>query len=333
MLGSEFVARFIEVAQAEHARAGKKMSATDLSQLQTIHDNLQGGHDTMDDGLRDLAGFMAAQNATSADNGTDNTDSASNPGKGDGTTAVGDLPDMNAAPVVTPPASAAAPAVTIRADGSHDAYTGAHTHDHPAFGSQGGDKNHGHEHSHSGDANHDHHASSSAENAAPPPAVISFSGGLAALTAEQRATYDAGDRYLTAVRSDAIAWAVRAGVATTPEDEARWRGILIRFTPDEIEAMSAEWAQRAGERFSPRGQFIPNRRAVGGGAWTTEPTGEGGMRQTQASDPANPLRLPVPGRAISAGASRAEDAPNATEARLYALNGHGGASGKGSKRR
>ena len=46
--------------------------------------------------------------------------------------------------------------VIVRADGSHDPMTGSHSHSHPAFGSQGGDKTHEHEHSHDGDADHKH---------------------------------------------------------------------------------------------------------------------------------------------------------------------------------
>lgn len=48
------------------------------------------------------------------------------------------------------------PALIVRADGSHDAFTGTHRHAHSAFGSQGGDDMHEHEHSHDGDANHQH---------------------------------------------------------------------------------------------------------------------------------------------------------------------------------
>jgi len=38
----------------------------------------------------------------------------------------------------------------------HAPTTGSHTHSHPAFGSQGGDKTHTHTHSHDGEASHDH---------------------------------------------------------------------------------------------------------------------------------------------------------------------------------
>ena len=42
----------------------------------------------------------------------------------------------------------------------HEPMTGTHSHAHPAYGSQGGDANHEHEHTHRGDANHRHsHAS------------------------------------------------------------------------------------------------------------------------------------------------------------------------------
>lgn len=46
--------------------------------------------------------------------------------------------------------------ITIKADGTHGAYTGSHAHSHSAFKEQGGDDNHEHEHSHDGDADHHH---------------------------------------------------------------------------------------------------------------------------------------------------------------------------------
>jgi ATP-dependent Clp endopeptidase proteolytic subunit ClpP len=40
----------------------------------------------------------------------------------------------------------------------HGAFDGTHSHPHPAYGDQGGDSSHGHEHTHNGDDNHSHHA-------------------------------------------------------------------------------------------------------------------------------------------------------------------------------
>lgn len=323
MRGSEFIARFMQTAQEEAARAGKKMSDGDLATLQNIHDGLRSGHDTMDDGLRELADFMATQKAAEDDTApSGNTDSASNPGKGDGKDAVGDLPGdgsdtvgNNAAPL-KPGETRASDGVLVRADGSHDPMTGSHAHDHSAYGSQGGDAGHNHNHSHDGDANHNH---SHGENAASTGPNQQRSATPASLTAAQRAVYEAGERYLATIRDDAIGWAVRAGVVTGSEDEARWRGILARFAPDEIETMTADWAARAGQRFSPRGHFVPSRTGVGGGAWTTEPTGEA-ARQTQASDPANPLRLPANrSGATSVNANTAP--PTRDDVRLFSVSG------------
>lgn len=57
--------------------------------------------------------------------------------------------------------------VVVRADGSHDPFTGSHSHSHPAFGSQGDDQNHSHHHSHKNDADHHHgHDDKRAEDAA-----------------------------------------------------------------------------------------------------------------------------------------------------------------------
>ena len=49
---------------------------------------------------------------------------------------------------------AAARPVELRA--AHAAFTGTHTHAHPAYGDQGGDATHEHEHTHDGDADHGH---------------------------------------------------------------------------------------------------------------------------------------------------------------------------------
>jgi ATP-dependent protease ClpP protease subunit len=40
----------------------------------------------------------------------------------------------------------------------HGSFSGTHSHDHNAFGSQGSDQMHSHEHTHSGDGAHDHHS-------------------------------------------------------------------------------------------------------------------------------------------------------------------------------
>lgn len=46
--------------------------------------------------------------------------------------------------------------VEVSADGTHEAFTGSHSHNHPAYSSQGGDSNHEHSHSHDNDSNHNH---------------------------------------------------------------------------------------------------------------------------------------------------------------------------------
>ena len=58
---------------------------------------------------------------------------------------------------------AKAPAV-VDADGNHAPMSGSHAHSHPAYGSQGGDGNHAHNHAHDGDASHNHsHADDAVE--------------------------------------------------------------------------------------------------------------------------------------------------------------------------
>lgn len=56
--------------------------------------------------------------------------------------------------------------IQVDAAGGHGNYDGSHSHAHPAFGAQGGDATHMHEHSHSGDAVHDHHTAAQAPAAA-----------------------------------------------------------------------------------------------------------------------------------------------------------------------
>ena len=44
----------------------------------------------------------------------------------------------------------------VDADGNHAPMSGSHAHSHPAYGSQGDDGNHSHNHAHDGDASHNH---------------------------------------------------------------------------------------------------------------------------------------------------------------------------------
>ncbi len=65
------------------------------------------------------------------------------------------VPGRIAAALRTLPRAAAVP---------HGPMTGSHSHAHPAYGSQGGDATHDHEHSHEGDASHGHSHDASAED-------------------------------------------------------------------------------------------------------------------------------------------------------------------------
>jgi len=46
--------------------------------------------------------------------------------------------------------------IIVDADGNHAPMSGSHAHSHPAYGSQGADTTHAHDHTHAGDANHHH---------------------------------------------------------------------------------------------------------------------------------------------------------------------------------
>lgn len=299
MRGSEFITRFTEQAKASASRAGKAVSQANLDRLAAMHDKLASGHDTMDEAMRELADFIDEMSASS------NTSSGSNPGGQSPAsddaiphTAAGDDGDGDddAANGRTPPAAS----VAVRADGSHDAFTGTHSHSHPAFGSQGGDENHSHEHAHDGDANHDHAHS---ENAAPATVQGEQRHGVAmpadgrertvvlapaGLSHEQRAVFELGQRLQREAVDAALAAGVRAYGADF--DAEGWKARLTSFGYDDVRAFEADWQDRAKRALSPLGRFTPNKRAAGGGSWSTEPTMQGG-RQTQASDPNDPHRL------------------------------------------
>ena len=64
------------------------------------------------------------------------------------------VPGRIAARLRTMP-QAKTPAI-VDADGNHAPMSGSHAHSHPAYGEQGDDGNHAHNHAHDGDANHHH---------------------------------------------------------------------------------------------------------------------------------------------------------------------------------
>jgi HK97 family phage prohead protease len=79
--------------------------------------------------------------------------------------------DVSAVALAANPSTAGAtmtalPAETLSqraAAASHGPYDGTHKHAHPAFGSQGDDASHEHEHTHHNDASHDHHSGQSSQ--------------------------------------------------------------------------------------------------------------------------------------------------------------------------
>lgn len=324
MRGSEFLGRYMDTVQAEATRVGKQVSQANLDRLTGMRDKLAGGHDTMDEALRELASFI---DDVSDGSGGDTDGDGDNPEGGND-------PDHDGR---SAPAS-----VEMRADGNHDPMTGTHTHSHPAFGSQGDDATHSHEHSHDGDADHDH---SHAENAGPVTVPgdglpkrgieIPAADGTARsahldghdhghdhLSTEQRAVYELGERVFKQAQDEALAWAVRAGVVKSPEDEQRYRGMLAHCAYDDVATFRAGWEQIAKANLSPRGRWTPDPKAPGGGTWDDAPTLEGG-RQTAAADPNDPQRIAAGARRVASGAGALprQTARSGDDAALYTVSG------------
>ncbi|HZC04422.1 MAG TPA: hypothetical protein VE338_02180 [Ktedonobacterales bacterium] len=312
MRGTEFLARYIETMKSEATRVGKQVSQKNLDRLSAMHDKLSSGHDTMDEAMRELASFI---DDVSSGAGGDTDGDGDNPAGGDDPDGDGRAAAAAAAVAAAAAGEPQARAVEIRADGSHDAFTGTHSHPHPAYSSQGGDAMHDEEHTHDGDANHDHHGGANAAfgvelRTAPAtglpnqgvemPAAdgqmreVTLAAAAAAgadpLTPEQRAVFELGQRVLREAQDEAIQWAVRAGVVTTPEEEQRYRQMFVRCSFDEVTTFRQSWEQIAKANLSPRGTWTSDRSAPGGGRWSDAPTLMGG-RQTAAADPNDPQRL------------------------------------------
>jgi hypothetical protein len=368
MRGSEFISRYIETATAEATRVGKQVSQKNLDRLTAMHDKLSGGHDTMDEAMRELASFI---DDVSSGAGGDTDGDGDNPAGGDDPDG-----DGRTTPVATPESARTATTVEIRADGSHDGFTGTHTHSHSAYGNQGDDATHEHAHSHDGDAAHEHDHAAASENAAPvvtafgttlrtapgdgilkqgiemgpadgmtrdvatlepleplePVAagttVLAPADGLSFASAEQRAVFELGQRVLREAQDAAIQWAVRAGVVTTPAEEQRYRTMFARCSFDEVATFRQSWEQIAKATLSPRGTWTPDRRAPGGGRWTDAPTLVGG-RQTAAADPNDPQRLSASARRASASGGGGAGS-HASSAGLSAAGGVGSPSSRAS---
>lgn len=356
MRGSEFLGRYMDTVQAEATRVGKQVSQANLDRLTGMRDKLAGGHDTMDEALRELASFI---DDVSDGSGGDTDGDGDNPEGGNDPDHDGRSRPATPALSATPeaPDTRAPSTVEVRADGNHDPMTGTHTHSHPAFGSQGDDATHSHEHSHDGDANHDH---SHTENAGPSTTLVTAPGdglpkrgieisaadgkmrsahldGHDHLTTEQRAVYELGERVFKQAQDEAMAWAVRAGVVKTPEDEQRYRGMLARCAYDDVATFRAGWEQIAKANLSPRGRWTPDPKLPGGGKWDDAPTLEGG-RQTAAADPNDPQRIAASSRRVATGntggALPRQTARSGDDAALYTVAGSGATrNGRNSNRR
>jgi hypothetical protein len=140
--------------------------------------------------------------------------------------------------------------VLIRADGGHDAFTGKHSHAHPAFGGQGDDENHEHEHSHDNDADHKHSHEEAAQERAhshsrthEPVAAIQttdrhvMSLPLVRIDAAKRevwgqATAEVPDSYGTIFGYYPEAWTKWRGNIREQHDPKKAVGKAVDITPD-----------------------------------------------------------------------------------------------------
>jgi hypothetical protein len=156
-----------------------------------------------------------------------------------------------------PPAAAAPEAPEAASSDAHGTPTGDHSHEHPAYGTQGSDETHSHSHSHAGDDNHAH-AHAAAETKDGGTDVELTDAQLASLRASLGLAEDDteldGDALLAAVaglrtRADAepVAAAVKLPGNTLVVSKEAWEGLQKRV--------------EAGERFR-KGQEINQRDAV-----------------------------------------------------------------------
>jgi len=162
-------------------------------------------------------------------------------------------------PTTDPPA-ASAPTEDqegVDAAEAHGTPTGSHSHEHPAYGEQGGDETHSHSHTHAGDDNHAH-AHATADNTKDGGTDVDFTDAqLASLRASLGLAEDDteldGEALLAAVaalkdRADSpVAAAVKLPGNTLVVSKEAWEGLQHRV--------------EAGERFR-KGQEINQRDSV-----------------------------------------------------------------------
>jgi Clp protease len=108
----------------------------------------------------------------------------------------------------------------------HEPMTGTHSHPHPAYGSQGGDAMHSHEHSHDGDASHSHDHGGTGDHAGTRPGAAAGEGDCE--TCDGTGKIDEGHRTCPdcdgsgkAAAQDALTPAVIAALRAAVREELR----------------------------------------------------------------------------------------------------------------
>lgn len=196
-------------------------------------------------------------------------------------------------PDATPP-EAGVPEAGVKAAADHP-YSGTHTHEHAAGGSQGGDEMHSHSHSHDGDGSHDHsHASAAAgqegatevdltdEHKAAlraslgladdaeitPEVIIAGAKALAAKsTPEPAADAPANEKVAAA--------AARLPAGVIAVDQGEWEGLKAAAAKGQSAHDRMQRNERDGaiDGAIRAGKFAPARRGVYERLWDADPKG------------------------------------------------------------
>ncbi len=128
----------------------------------------------------------------------------------------------------------------IRSDGNHDAFSGKHTHAHPAFGAQGDDDTHEHEHEHNNDA--DHHHSHSTEKSDAPDILRSLPTETSIFAPILRIDRAKREVVVRATAEDLDSYNTVIGYEASKEAFSRWRGnIREMHDPTKAVGRAIKW--------------------------------------------------------------------------------------------
>lgn len=260
MRGTQFIERWIALAEDEATRGGKEISAANMQTLRDMHTQLSEGHDTMDEALRMMSRFLDEKDGTNQPPDDEDGD--------------GDAGEEDAAHKESGDDSDGEDTDDARAKPEQD----------PAPGED------------DGDGDDDKPTRAAAEAAAGGAGVETRAAGdpvvtgdpLSRLSAEQREVYEAGVQARADIVTEVVKLGVRAvGPAFDPDFQ---RKLLERYTIGELREAREHYRAIAQQQLAPRGHWVTDTSIPAGGYWTSEPQAVAG-RQTMAQDPNDPMAL------------------------------------------